>query len=126
VIQFEERLVEPNSPLGEAITYLLKRWEPMTLFLREPGAPLDNNLCERVLKRAILHRKNAYFYKTSRGAQVGDIYMSLIHTCELNQVNPLEYLVQLQNHADEVAANPSAWMPWNYAGALENSQLRAA
>ena len=56
------------------------------------GAPLDNNLVERALKKAILHRKNLLFYKTLNGAEVGDLYMSLIHTCELNAVNPLDYL----------------------------------
>ena len=79
--QFEDRLVEPNSGLGEAITYMLKHWEKLTLFLREPGAPLDNNICERALKKAILHRKNALFYKTENGAHVGDLFMSVIHTC---------------------------------------------
>jgi hypothetical protein len=82
--QFEERRVEPNSGLGEAITYMLKYWDQLTLFLHQPGAPLDNNVCERALKRAILHRKNAYFYKTENGAHVGDLFMSLIHTCELS------------------------------------------
>ena len=65
--QLEDRRVEPNSSLGTAISYLLKYWERLTLFLRVPGAPLDNNLCERALKRAILHRKNALFYKTCHG-----------------------------------------------------------
>ena len=41
--QFAEKKVEPNSGLGEAITYLLKHWDPLTLFLRKAGAPLDNN-----------------------------------------------------------------------------------
>jgi hypothetical protein len=43
--QFGERRVEPNSGLGMAISYLLKHWDRLTLFLRQPGAPLDNNLC---------------------------------------------------------------------------------
>ncbi len=73
--QLDERLVEPNSSLGTAISYMLKHWEQLTLFLRVPGAPLDNNICERALKRAILHRKNALFFKTSRGAHVGDLFM---------------------------------------------------
>lgn len=112
--QFEDRLVEPNSALGEAISYLLKHWEPLTLFLRVPEAPLDNNICERILKKAILHRKNALFYKTHRGAQVGDLFMSLIHTCELCEANPFEYLTELERHSQEVALHPQAWMPWNY------------
>jgi hypothetical protein len=89
--QIEERKVEPNSGLGEAITSMRKHWDKLTLFLHHPGAPLDNNLCEQALKKAILHRKNAYFYKTENGAQVGDLFMSLIHTCELNAVNPFDY-----------------------------------
>jgi len=116
--QFEEKKVEPNSGLGEAISYLLKYWDRLTLFLRQAGAPLDNNICERGLKKAILHRKNSLFYKTLKGAQVGDLYMSLIHTCELNGANPFDYLTALQRHAAELARNPSAWMPWNYGETL--------
>jgi transposase len=112
--QLDERKVEPNSGLGQAITYMLKHWEPLTLFLHQPAAPLDNNICEQALKKAILHRKNAYFYKTENGARVGDLFMSLIHTCELNGVNPLDYLTQLLQHPNELAAHPADWMPWNY------------
>jgi transposase len=118
--QLDERLAEPNSALGGAIRYMLKHWEKLTLFLRQAGAPLDNNVCERALKKAILHRKNALFYKTRNGARVGDLFMSLIYTCQLNQANPFDYLTQLQRHADRVAASPSLWMPWNYREARTN------
>lgn len=116
--QLDDKLVEPNSALGEAINYLLRRWDSLTLFLRKAGAPLDNNLCERALKKAILHRKNSMFYKTRRGALVGDIYMSLIYSCELTSAGALDYLNQLQLHASDVAAQPDRWMPWNYGDNL--------
>jgi len=116
--QLEDRLVEPNSSLGGAIAYMLKHWEKLTLFLRVPGAPLDNNICERVLKKAILHRKNALFFKTPHGARVGDIFMSLIHTCEFCGANPFDYLTELERHADALAAAPAQWMPWNYRQTL--------
>jgi hypothetical protein len=112
--QFAEHKTEPNSGLGKAISYLLRHWTKLTLFLRKPGAPLDNNVVERALKKAILHRKNALFYKTMNGARVGDLFMSLIHTCELNRVNPFDYLTELLRHPAEVAVRPAAWMPWNY------------
>jgi hypothetical protein len=112
--QFDERKVEPNSGLGTAISYLLKYWDRLTLFLRQPGAPLDNNVCERALKKSILHRKNSLFYKTRNGAQMGDLFMSLIHTCELNGADPFDYLNQLQRHAEELKQAPSEWLPWNY------------
>ena len=117
--QIEERKVEPNSSLGEAISYMLKHWDKLTLFLRQPGAPLDNNVCERALKKAILHRKNSYFYKTQNGARVGDLFMSLIHTYELNGVNPFDYLTELQKHANELSSHPEGWMPWNYRDMLQ-------
>lgn len=116
--QLELRTVEPNSTLGGALTYMRKHWLKLTLFLREPGAPLDNNLCERALKKAILHRKNSLFYKTEHGAAVGDLFMSLIHTAELGHVDPFDYLVQLQRHATELTANPGQWMPWSYRDPL--------
>jgi hypothetical protein len=71
--QFSQRKVEPNSGLGKAIAYMQRHWKALTLFLRQPGAPLDNNICERALKIAVLHRKNALFYRTLNGAQVGDL-----------------------------------------------------
>src|SRR5215813_4023843 len=120
-VQLKENKVEPNSGLGKAIGYMLRHWQALTLFLREPGAPLDNNLVERALKKAILHRKNSLFYKTLNGADVGDLYMSLIHTCELNDVNPFDYLTELQRHSENLIARPAAWMPWSYRAALERS-----
>ena len=124
--QLEDRLAEPNSSLGVAISYMLKHWEKLTLFLRVPGAPLDNNICERALKRAILHRKNALFYKTRRGAHVGDLFMSLIHTCQLCRANPFDYLTELERHADELSANPQNWMPWNYRETLHGTVATSA
>jgi len=112
--QFAEKRTEPNSGLGKAITYLLRHWRPLTTFLRVAGAPLDNNLVERALKRAVLHRKNALFYRTLNGAQVGDLFMSLIHTCQLCGANSFDYLIELQRHAQELAIHPAEWMPWNY------------
>jgi transposase len=116
--QLDEHKVEPNSGLGKAIRYMLKHWEPLTLFLRVAGAPIDNNICERALKMAILNRKNAMFYKTLNGARTGDRYMSLIHSAELAGVNSFAYLVGLLGHPKAVAADPAAWMPWNFEASL--------
>jgi transposase len=118
VRQLDERRVEPNSALGKSMAYLLRHWEKLTLFLRVPGAPLDNNICERALKKAIRHRRNSLFYKTPRGAHVGDMFMSLIGTCELCGANPFDYLTELDRHADRARQNPQGWMPWNYRQSL--------
>jgi transposase len=116
--QLDDKKTEPNSGLGQAIRYMLGHWEPLTRFLSVPGAPLDNNVCERGLKMAILHRKNSLSFKTLRGAQVGDLFMSLIHTCRLNAINPFAYFTALQQHAEVLAKNPRQWLPWNFAQTL--------
>ena len=65
--QFDDKLVEPNSALGDAVRCLLKHWDKFTLFLRHPGAPLDNNICERALKTSAPQwgRKDRLFDKAS-------------------------------------------------------------
>ncbi|MEJ2472222.1 MAG: transposase [Desulfuromonadales bacterium] len=115
--QIEDKCVEPDWSLGKAITYMQNHWIELTAFLRIPGAPLDNNCVERALKKVQLHRKNAYFFKTEFGAQVGDMFMGLIETCVLAETNPFEYLVTLIEKATEVKASPQKWLPWNYLDA---------
>jgi hypothetical protein len=124
--QLAEHKTEPNSGLGKAISYLLNHWPQLTLFLQQPGAPIDNHIAERALKKAILNRENALFYRTLNGAGVGDLFMSLIHTCELNGANPFDYLTELQRHAAELKGNAAEWMPWNYRETLAQLAMIAA
>jgi hypothetical protein len=116
--QTVERLVEPNSSLGKAIAYLVGHWETLTRFLTVPGAPLDNNVAERALKLCIRQRKNSLFYATEHSAYIASLLTSVIATCLQAGVNALEYLVAVQQHRQEVFANPRAWLPWNYLTAL--------
>ena len=117
--RFDERRLEPNSGLGRMISYLLNHRPKLTLFLEKAGVPVDNNIGTRALKKAILHRKNSLFYKTRKGAQMGDLFMSLLHTCELNCVNAFDYLTELLRHTEELNQNPSEWIPWNYRDTVE-------
>ena len=117
--QIEERLVEPNSRLGGAFDYLLKRWDALTRFLEIAGAPLDNNVAERALKMILRYRKNSLFYRNAHGAYVGDVITSLIETCRLNGANPLDYLSALMANRSAVFAEPGAWLPWNYQENLD-------
>jgi transposase len=116
--QLQEKKAESNSGLGHAISSLLNHWRELTLSLRQPRVLLDNNVCERALKKVILHRKNALFYKNQNGAQVGDLFMSLIHTCELSSANPFDHLTQVRRHASGLAESPRDWMPWTYYAVL--------
>jgi hypothetical protein len=124
--QFGERKVEPNSVLGQAMRYLVKHWEGLTRFLTQAGAPLDNNIAERALKRAVLLRKNSLFYNNEHGAAVADILLSVIETCRLNQVSAWQYLLALRRNAAAARRNPDQYLPWNYPRAEPNEEARAA
>lgn len=115
----DNELEEPNSGLGKALNYLLKHWDKLTRFLDVPGCPLDNNVSERAIKRMVLYRKNSLFYRNENGSRAGDLFMSLIHTCELNGVPAYEYLVKVLRHSDHAALEPGSWLPWNYKSMLE-------
>ena len=112
--QLNDKKIEPNSSLGKAITYMLKHWSGLTKFLHKEGAPLSNSICEQALKVHIIGRKNSLFYKTETGAEVGSLFTSLIHTCDLAGENPYDYLNCLQEHKDAVAKDPHLWFPWCY------------
>jgi transposase len=110
----KQKEIEPNSSMGKAIAYLNNHWEELTLFLRMPGVPIDNNATERLIKQSVRNRKNAYFYRNETGAKIGDILMSVMETCVLNDANPWEYLVAIQEYQKDVRKNPALWVPWAY------------
>ena len=116
--------VEPNSGLGGALQYLLKRWEPLTRFLRAVDAPIDNNICERALKRAIRKRRASLFFRSKNGALVGDVYTALIVTTQLHRGDPFRYLTALFKNYKAVAAAPKDWLPWNYEETLARLDQR--
>jgi transposase len=112
--QFQQRRVEPNSALGKAFSYLRRHWPGLTQFLSQRHAPLDSNVVERALKRVVLHRKNALFFRTEHGAAVGDILMSVIETCRANGIRIWDYLLQVVRNAQAVREDPAGWLPWTY------------
>jgi transposase len=116
--QVDDRLVEPNSALGQAISYMQTHWTTLTRFLEIEGAPLDHNLVERVLKLFIRQRNNSLFYKTEYSAYMASVLTSLIVTCIYAGINGLDYLEALQEHRAEGFADPSAWLPWTYQASL--------
>jgi len=115
----ERKEVEPNSSLGKAIVYLNNHWEAFTLFLRVPGVPLTNNENEQLIKRSVLNRKNAYFFRNETGAKIADILMSVMETCVYNDINPWNYLVAIQEHQADVRKNPLLWVPWAHESRLK-------
>ena len=124
--QLESEAVEANATLGQAMGYFLRHHDRLTLFLREPGAPLDNNDIERLLKLVVRARKNSGFYRSEVGAGVSDVITSVLGTCHENGINAFDYLCAVQRHASEVRREPERWLPWNWPGAAKAALETAA
>lgn len=106
--------VEENSNLGKAMRYYLRHFDGLCAFCHVPGAPIDNNEIERLIKIIVRHRKSSLFYQTAAGAAIGDVITSVLTTCHENGVNAFEYLNAVQRNQDAVRRAPKAWLPWNY------------
>ncbi len=113
IAEEKAKRIEPASGLGKAVKYLKTHWKFLTQFLRVAGMPLENNIAERAIKSVIRYRKNSLFYKTTVGATVGDILMSVIETCRMNGINALAYLTTLGSvEKAELWRDPTRWLPW--------------
>lgn len=82
----------PQGPMGQALTYLDNNKESLSHFLTDPHLSLDNNLSERQLRIVALGRKNFLFLGNDVAGEHLAVLQSLVSSCELNGVNPFEYL----------------------------------
>jgi len=111
--------IEPSSGLGKAFSYFRNRYEQLTAFCREEGAPVCNNATERVLKRVIRHRRNSQYFRTLEGAAVGDLFWTILVTAIENGLNPTDYLSQLLENPEDWEKSPEDWLPWNFEATKE-------
>ena len=112
--QLDSDSVENNSNLGKAMKYIIRHFEGLTAFCRWPGAAVDNNECERLIKLIVRGRKNSLFFKTLVGADISDIITSILAICNENGINAFHYLTSVQRNQLSVKASPEKWLPWNY------------
>lgn len=84
-----------KSSMGKAMSYFLKNFEELTLFLKKALLPIDNNPQERLLRSPVIGRKTWYGTHSKRGAETAAILFSLVESCKLNQVNPRAYFKNL-------------------------------
>jgi hypothetical protein len=120
---FEEKNVEPNSKLGQAMKYWINNKEGLTQFLRVGVVSLDNNWAERALRTIILQRKNSLFFKTRNSAEVHSGMYSIVKTCGENGINAFKYLNWLQDNNTKAKKDPKSYMPFAYANYINNTEL---
>jgi hypothetical protein len=117
--KLKSKLVEPNSPLWEPLTFVVNQWERLIRFCEVPGVPLDTNLVEQALIMPVRYLGGSFNYQTEDGAVVGDHLMSLIGTARANDVEPVAYLTECLRCHTDLAKRPDHYLPWNYRKRLK-------
>lgn len=120
---FNEKKVEPNSKLGQAIRYWINNKAGLTQFLKVPLESLDNNWAERSLKTLILQRKNSLFFKTIDSAVVHSGMTSIVKTCSENSINAFKYLNWLQDNCTKAKKDPIRYTPFAYTKYMNDTEL---
>lgn len=115
---FEELPRYPNqNKYRKALSYFLKNYDGLTLFLDQADVPIDNNSQERLLRSHVVGRKTWYGTHSERGAETAAILFSIVETCKLNDVNPRDYLKNLVkdllNGKNPYTPNDSIHFPLN-------------
>lgn len=82
----------PKTKLGDAISYTLKRWPALLVYLDHPFVEISNNASERSIKPMVLSRRNWLFSGSEEGAHTAATIMSIIETCKRLGINPFEYM----------------------------------
>jgi transposase len=111
--------VLPKSPFGQALGYVLPRWEGLARYCADGRLAIDNNLSERTLRACAIGRKNWLFLGSDRGGKTAAILFSVMASCKANQVEPFAYVRDVltrlcievpSTHEDLDALLPDAWL----------------
>ena len=82
----------PKSLLGKAVNYCLNQWRPLSNYIEEGHAGIDNNAVENAIRPFVIGRKNWLFSGTPKGARASAMLYSLIETAKANGLEPYSYL----------------------------------
>ena len=115
------KLVEPNSPLWEPLTFVVNQWDRLMRFCQVPDVPLDSNRVEQALIIPVRYLAGSFNYQSEDGAAVGDHCMSLIATARANGVEPVAYLTECLRSHQDLAHRPEHYLPWIYRERLKQA-----
>jgi len=124
--KLKSKLVEPNSPLWEPLTFVVNQWDRLSRFCEAPGVPLDTNLVEQALIIPVRYLAGSFNYQSEDGAAVGDHVMSLIATARANDVEPVAYLTECLRCHEDLANRPQDYLPWVYRERMAQGDSPAA
>ena len=111
-----ERQVLPKSPVGQAIGYVLPRWDALARYCEDGCLSIDNNLSERMIRPCAIGRKNYLFFGSDEGGRAAAVLYSFMASAKRNQVEPFAYVRDLlesfstNSPPDLTPLLPGAWL----------------
>ena len=111
----------PSDPMGKALDYAYKLWPRLRRYALDGRYHIDNNPVERNQRPSVLGRKNYLFSKSDSGALDNAVFYSLIESCDIVGINPLQWLTDvLQNlHDDTPPEQIRLMLPYYYKKSRE-------
>lgn len=88
----EQYAALPESSIGKAIAYSLRRWDKLCIYTTDGRLQIDNNLVENAIRPVAIGRKNYLFAGSHHAAQRAAMIYSLLGTCKINNINPYDWL----------------------------------
>ena len=125
--ELERTSLLPSNPFVKAIEYAVQREAPLKVFLENPEVAIDTNHLERMIRPAVIGRKNWLFHTTEEGARHAGILYSLLQTCRLHDINPRTYLIDvLQRIQTHPAVDAWQLTPVQWKRRFGDSPMRSA
>jgi len=105
----------PKGKTGEALAYLNKNWDKLTVYLQDGRLNIDNNPVENAIRPFAIGRKNWLFSDSQSGVKASAMLYSIIETAKANQLEPYAYLRTLFTRlpACQSLEDYEMLLPWN-------------
>lgn len=114
-----------SSSMGRALGYVVNQRRALRRFLEDGSVPLDNNACENAVRPAALGRRNWLFFGSPRGGRAAATMYSLLESCKIEKVDPIDYLADvLVRVATHPASDVEELLPANWRATVARAKAQ--
>ena len=105
-----------NDKMKNAVDYTLNQWPSLRNFIESGLVEISNNLCEQRMKPIKLNMKNCQNIGSERAAENAAFIFSVTESCELNGINPTDYLETIFKKIRDGESATKDLLPCYYKG----------
>jgi transposase len=115
--QTELKKDELHEDQKKILRSLRRHWEGLVIFVNDPRVPLHNNRAERLLRNAVILRKNSFGSGTQWAGELSAKVFSLFQTWLINGLDPqallLDYFSECSKTPGRAPQDVSQFLPWS-------------